>query len=127
MSENNIKDLVQRLQLIPHPEGGFYRETYRSIGEIPGTSGFPSGRNYATSIYFLITHEKFSALHRIRSDETWHFYEGDPIEIIELDPSGNSIHTFLGEPGKMNFQHTVPAGNWFGSRVKDGGVFSLVG
>lgn len=121
---NSPDTIVEALQLSPHPEGGWYRETYRSIERFPGSGEFPQGRNHCTSIYFLIAAGAFSALHRIKSDETWHFYKGDPIEIIELDEQGNLIRTVLGHG---QYQYTVPAGNWFGSRVYGEGSWSLVG
>jgi uncharacterized protein len=127
-----IEELVKRLELLPHPEGGFYREIYRSEEKIPGI-GLPDrffgDRNFATGIYFLIEKNNFSALHRIKSDEIWHFYEGDALEVIEIDLKGNLISTVVGRDlnkGEV-FQYTVKAGHWFGSRVKAGGNFSLVG
>lgn len=118
------EELVSILNLTPHPEGGWYRETYRSNEGFPGVGEFPEGRSHCTSIYFLITSDGFSALHRIKSDETWHFYAGDPIEIVELDEHGNLIQTVLGDGA---YQYTVPSGNWFGSRVYAQGRWSLVG
>jgi predicted cupin superfamily sugar epimerase len=117
-------ELIESLQLLPHPEGGWYRETYRSEMSFDGDGPFPNGRNIATAIYFMITADGFSALHRIKSDETWHFYDGDPFEIIEITPGGNLISTCI---GKGLYQYTVPKGNWFGSRVLHGGKWSLVG
>jgi predicted cupin superfamily sugar epimerase len=119
--------LIRLLQLLPHPEGGYYRETYRSESSIDVNG---KKRNYCTGIYFLLEKDNFSALHRIKSDELWHFYAGDPLEIIEINPSGNLTITTLGEKDQVNFQYCVKAGNWFGSRVKSGGpavAGSLVG
>lgn len=119
----NADHYIKSLDLLPHPEGGYYRETYRSKDsiELPATGG---KRNYSTAIYFLLKQGNFSAFHRIKSDELWHFYAGDPLEIIEIDLTGQLKITEL---GKHNFQYCVPAGNWFGSRVKNSGNFSLVG
>src|SRR5688500_14246369 len=70
---------IARLGLQPHPEGGWYAETYRSSGRHSGEhENFPAGRSFATAIYFLLAAGAFSALHRIRSDEVWHFYAGAP-------------------------------------------------
>ena len=114
---------IKTLSLLPHPEGGYYKETYRSKESID-IKGFDGKRNYSTAIYFLLEKDNFSALHKLKSDELWHFYAGDPLEVIEIDTQGQLKITEL---GKDNFQYCVPAGNWFGSRVKNGGEFSLVG
>ena len=127
-----VENLVKHLQLLPHPEGGFYKEVYRSSETIAQTAlpqRFPGERCFATSIYFLIEKNNFSALHKIKSDETWHFYAGDALEVIEIDEAGKLTSTSVGnklENGEV-FQYTVKANTWFGSRVKAGGNFSLVG
>jgi hypothetical protein len=126
-----IDYLVKTLKLSPHPEGGFYKETYRSAEKIDTSvnQAFPSGRNFATAIYFLIGKNNFSALHKIKSDETWHFYYGDALEVVEIDKQGEVKITLLGNKiheGEV-FQYTVKANTWFGSRVRQGGLFSLVG
>ncbi len=124
--------LVSQLELEPHPEGGFYKETYRAAGIIAQGAlpqEFEGSRNFATAIYFLIEKNNFSALHKIKSDETWHFYYGDALEVIELDDAGNLKTTRIGpglDRGEV-FQYTVKANTWFGSRVANGGAFSLVG
>jgi hypothetical protein len=121
-------DYVNSLQLLPHPEGGFYKEMYRSAESFIPT-GFTEERHYCTAIYFLIEKFNFSALHRIKSDETWHFYAGQALEVIEIDSAGVLRQTLIGAElaeGEV-FQYTVPAGHWFGSRVRKGGDFSLVG
>lgn len=117
----NAAHYIKTLELLPHPEGGYYKETYRSEGTIPLTQG---ERNYSTAIYFLLEKNNFSAFHKIKSDELWHFYAGDILEVIEITASGELKITELGPD---HFQYCVPAGNWFGSRVKQGGSFSLVG
>jgi predicted cupin superfamily sugar epimerase len=127
----SIDKLVIDLNLTPHPEGGFYREIFRSEGIFPVSddSAFPSGRNYSTAIYFLLTDGNFSALHRIRSDETWHYYNGDPTLVVEITPEGKLIQTVLGpyiDQGQV-FQYTVKAGHWFGSMVANNGTYSLTG
>lgn len=110
-----IQEIVQKLDLKPHPEGGFYAETYRSP--------------HSTAIYFLITPGNFSALHRIKSDELWHFYLGDPITLVEMNEQGDVKKTVIGsgiEKGETP-QYVVPAGAWFGSFLNEGGKFALVG
>ncbi len=117
----NAHHYIKTLELLQHPEGGYYKETYRSEGSVSLTQ---SERNYSTAIYFLLEKNNFSAFHKIKSDELWHFYTGDILEVIEITKQGKLKITEL---GPCNFQYCVPAGNWFGSRVKKGGNFSLVG
>jgi uncharacterized protein len=123
-----VSYLVESLNLLPHPEGGYYKETYRS-NDTSSFTNFNGERNIATSIYFLIESANFSALHKIKSDETWHFYYGDALEVIEIDLQGKLSITSVGSHLKAGevFQYTVKANHWFGSRVKQGGSFSLVG
>ncbi len=122
------QDFVEALQLQAHPEGGWFAEHYRSPLNIE-TAGFEGSRSAATSIYFLLKGGQFSALHRIKSDEIWHFYEGGTLEIIEIDLSGKLVATRLGRnfPDGEKFSYTVKAGHWFGSRPAPGSEFSLVG
>jgi predicted cupin superfamily sugar epimerase len=127
-----VETLVEELNLLPHPEGGYYKETYRSEGKITQaclSSDFKGDRNIATGIYFLIEKGNFSALHKIKSDETWHFYYGDALEVIEISEQGNLSITQIGSnilKGET-FQYTVRANTWFSSRVFGNGNFSLVG
>jgi len=125
-------DWIQRLDLQAHPEGGFYRETHRSGMCFPGDGGsavFPAGRSHSTAIYFLLEQGNFSAFHRIRSDEIWHFYVGDGLLIHVIDADGEYSCLQLGAnlPEGQLPQAVVPAGCWFASEVVPGGVFSLVG
>ncbi|MEP3386875.1 MAG: cupin domain-containing protein [Reichenbachiella sp.] len=119
---------IERLELEPHPEGGFFKETYRSSVSAEFTD-FPSGRNVSTGIYFFLTSENFSAFHRIKSDEMWHFYAGDALSISVIDKNGKANEIILGldlEKGQVP-QAVVPANCWFASKVKDGGEYGLVG
>jgi Uncharacterized conserved protein len=119
---------IEKLQLATHIEGGAFREVYRSsMTVVP--DGFPGERNYATSIYFLLQQHQFSAFHRIKSDETWHFYYGDALIVYEIDRSGQLIEHHLGnEPDKgQQFQCAIAAGNWFAARVAEGGAYTLCG
>ena len=129
MSILTVSEYVKLLNLKPHPEGGYYSESYRSSQHFEGSGEFPAGRKWATAIYFLIEKGNFSAFHRIKSDETWHFYAGDPLEVIEIDSRGEIKTTLVGSDihNGMQFQYTVPAGLWFASRVYGEGNFSLVG
>ena len=124
--------LISSLELQPHPEGGYFRETYRSdarisAADLPWTSS--SGRNAATSIYYLLEGRDFSAFHRIAQDEIWHFYEGSVVEIHMIDPGGKYRIQCLGRDignGEIH-QFTVPANCWFAARLKDHSSYSLVG
>lgn len=113
---SNAASLVAELKLAPHPEGGFFRETYRAAATLPGTS-----RSVSTAILYLLGAGQRSKLHRIDADEVWHFHRGDPLEVIELTPNGARITRLSFE----HPQHVVPAGLWFGARPV--GEYSLVG
>ena len=123
---------IEQLQLIAHPEGGFYKETYRSPGVITGDclpQDFVGDRHYATAIYFLLREGDFSAFHRIRSDECWHFYDGGTLLIHVIDAQGVYSCIRLGrniQEGEV-FQFVVPAGAWFASEPAADSFFSLVG
>ena len=121
-------EYVKGLSLQPHPEGGWYAENFRSEMRIH-PPGFSGARNALTSIYFLLEAGNFSALHRIKSDEIWHFYDGDALEIVEIDPLGVLKITCLGRNLHRQelLSYTVKAGHWFGSRPAAGSSFSLVG
>lgn len=127
-----IDYIRKHLNLLPHPEGGFYKEVYRSKETIPLSAlpkGYSGDRNHSTSIYFLLTSDNFSAFHRIKQDEIWNFYTGDPLYVHVIDPEGNYTRHELGldfENGAQP-QFVVPGGCWFASSVKEGGQFSLVG
>ncbi len=121
------KDYIQQLQLILHPEGGYYKETYRSPLEI-SVEGFDDLRSISTSIYFLLEKGQESALHRIKSDEIWFHQDGDCLEIIEIDEDNEEVITHLGKnmiQGEV-LQHIVKAGRWFGARLKSESSFCLV-
>ena len=84
MSNNNAAVWIKKLGLLPHPEGGYYKETYRSAVSYK-FEGFESIRDVSTGIYFMLTKGNFSAFHKIKSDEMWHFYDGDPVSIFVID------------------------------------------
>jgi len=124
-----IDELVKQLGLLPHPEGGFYSETYRSAGGYDLTGEIKGYRSYSTAIYFLLTKGNFSALHKIKSDEVWHFYLGDPVHIHSINPEGEYRCTILGNDfskGEIP-QYVVPAAWWFGSESVGETGYSLVG
>lgn len=126
------KDWVQHLEMLPHPEGGYYKETYKS-GELISLDGLPdrfSGpRSMGTAIYFLLEKEDFSAFHRLKADEAWHFYDGSTICIHQIDSEGNYTKQLLGKDlhSEAVPQTVVPAGTWFAAEVLDKSSFALVG
>jgi uncharacterized protein len=122
---------IEQLLLLPHPEGGFYKETYRSSETIAGQhlpSRYGHDRSLSTSIYFLLRSEDRSVFHRLTSDEIWHFYAGTAATIYFIDDSGVSEH-LVGdriEKGEF-FQVIIPAGTWFSAEVKTPDSYCLVG
>ena len=130
--QNGIHKIIDYLGLIPHPEGGYFKETYRS-GHILKGSALPANmkgdRNCSTAIYYLLTSDSFSAFHRIKQDEIWHFYAGSPIEIHMINNDGEYNKICLGlELAKGVFpQFTVAANTWFAANIKDNNSYGLVG
>lgn len=127
-----IQTIIKSLNLLPHPEGGYYKETYRSQESIAQSAlpdKFNSERNYCTGIYFLLTSDNFSAFHRIKQDEMWHFYEGSALYVHIIDEAGKYSRVEVGmdlDNGQQP-QFVVPAGSWFASSVKNKNSYSLVG
>lgn len=121
---DRVKELVKQLQLLPHPEGGFYKETYRSLQSIDTEAG---PRNLCTVIYFLLTSENISKFHRIKSDEHWFWHEGDSLTIHLLSEKGHE-KIGLGPVDKLgNFpQQVVKANTIFGSTVDTEDSYVLV-
>lgn len=122
---------IEYLQLAPHPEGGFYKETYRSQGFIAADCLDDSrgNRNFSTAIYFLLEEGDFSAFHRIKSDECWHYYDGGTLLIHVIYDTGKYACVRLGrnmQEGEV-FQFVVPAGAWFASEPAQDSFFALVG
>jgi len=122
---------IEKLGLIPHPEGGFYREVYRSTGSIPGEA-LPDRfgkqpRPFGTSIYFMLTGDGVSRFHRINQDEIWNHHNGFGLHIHVIEPGGGyAMHALGTGPGETP-QLTVQAGFYFGAEVNGKGAFSLVG
>jgi predicted cupin superfamily sugar epimerase len=123
---------IAHLGLAPHPEGGHFRETYRAA---EGTDGahlparYGGARPHGTAIYFLLRAGEISALHRIKSDEIWHFYAGGPLVVSVIHPDGEHRDVALGaDPNHGHVpQAVVPAGSWFGATLRPGAVYALVG
>ncbi len=130
--ERRIEKIVQKLDMKPHPEGGFFKETYRSKGVVPKealSDEFGAQRNFCTAIYFLLTADNFSAFHRIKQDEIWHFYEGNAIDIHVIDVHGVYEKHVVGmdiDNGEFP-QLVVPAGAWFASGLSKQNGYALVG
>ena len=133
MNSRDAKYWIEKLRLEPHPEGGYFRQTYKAELRIalaeeyrpvekPATRVQPVSpelRAASTAIHFLLEAENFSAFHRLRSDEMWHFYAGSPLIVHEIDPEGAYSSLLLGndpEAGQL-FQAVVKAGCWFASEI----------
>ncbi len=117
----NAGELIRLLGLKPlDREGGFYRETYRAAGP---------GRPASTAIYYLLTADTCSRLHRLPQDEVFHFYLGDPVEQVVLRPDGSGEVRVLGPDlaAGMTPQAVVPGGCWQGARLRSGGAWALMG
>ena len=127
-----VQQLRQHYQMQPHPEGGYFLQTYKSFGSIPSSvlpEGFSGPRPFSTAIYFLLEQGNFSAFHRIRSDECWHFYEGQCLLVHILNPEG-LLRTIRLGPDIANgelYQYVVPANCWFASEPAPGSIYSFVG
>ncbi len=128
----DARQWIKYLQLLPHPEGGYFRETYRSEEFIPRSSlpeRFSGARSFSTAIYFLLAGTDFSALHRIKSDEVWHFYDGSSLTVHVIDPQGDYSALKVGRniaAGEMP-QAVVKAGSYFGATVNDIESYALAG
>ncbi len=121
-------DVVRVLNLKPHVEGGFFRETHRSTAIYEPGPPYVGPRSAGTTIYYLLTAGTYSSLHRLPGDEVFHFYLGDPVETLVLRPDGTSDVVVLGSDlNTMNLQHVVPGGAWQGSRLVAGGSWGLLG
>ncbi len=130
--QHTVRELVEKFQLVPHPEGGFYKEMYRSQEVIDKASlpdRFLGDRHFATAIYFLLEKNNFSAFHRIQSDECWHFYAGQTLHVHVIHLNGEYEKIALGNNINQGetFQAMVPAGSWFASETAPGSDFSFVG
>lgn len=127
--------LIEHFDLMPLPiEGGYFRQTYRTEETVPRAAlpaRYAGDKTFCTAIYYLLTSspDSFSALHRLPTDEIYHFYLGDPVEMLLLHPAGRSQQVILG-PDVLNgqqVQFVVPRGVWQGSRLVAGGRFALLG
>jgi hypothetical protein len=126
------KQVIELLDLRPLPvEGGHFRQTYAASRTIDLGPPHAQARPFSTAIFYLLTNEpgSFSAIHRLPGDEVYHFYLGDPVEMLLLHPDGRSEITLLGQDiaSGQHLQVVVPAGSWQGCHLVEGGVFALTG
>jgi len=123
---------IKKLHLARHPEGGYYREIYRSAETIPKEAlpdRYDGSRAFSTSIYYLLPGNEVSYFHRLKSDEVWHFYQGSPVSLFVISPAGEYVETNLGpdfDSGQVS-QTVIPAGHWLGAAVRTRGSYALVG
>ncbi len=127
-----VQNLVQQFNMLPHPEGGYYKETYRSaeiINKDALPNRFDGNRYFSTAIYFLLEQGNFSAFHKIKSDECWHFYAGQSLLVYVLNPNGTLDIIRVGNniAAGETFQYVVPANCWFASEPAPASDFSFVG
>jgi predicted cupin superfamily sugar epimerase len=128
----DAKYWIAALGLERHPEGGYFRQTYRAemmIAREALPAGYTGPRAASTAIYFLLDADAFSAFHRLRSDEVWHFYAGAPVAVHVINPAGEYATILLGNDPAAGerFQAVVSAGCWFASHVEDWKSWALVG
>ncbi len=123
---------IEKLGLVAHPEGGYFCEAYKTAGQVAKeclSPGYPGPRSCASLIYYLLKGGRFSALHRLKSDEIWHFYAGSPLSLFVIGLDGNLAQRKLGgDPEKGEaFQVLVNGGEWFGAIVDEPESFTLAG
>lgn len=129
----SAKEIQEFLKLQPLPvEGGYFAEMYRSQSTLTQRSlplGYSGERALSTAIYYMLTPDTFSAMHRLKGDEVYHFYLGDPAEMLILNPDGSGETLVMGQDIVlgMRLQHVVRGGSWQGSRLVPGGKFALLG
>jgi predicted cupin superfamily sugar epimerase len=122
-------EIIARLALAPHPERGYFAETYRASVTVVAPS-HPAARAAGTAIYFLVTSDgPATYLHRLLSDEVFHLYEGGPLDILRLAPDGRAdvAHLGLDLAAGERPQIVIPAGTWFGTELRPGASHCLVG
>ncbi|GAB5563027.1 MAG: cupin domain-containing protein [Winogradskyella sp.] len=128
----SVSEIIKKLDLQPHPEGGYFKELYRSdevMNKSTLSDEFEGDRNYSTSIYYLLESKDFSAFHRINQDEIWHFYLGSTIELHIISKTGDLKTIEIGNNlnnGELP-QVIVPKHHWFAAKVKEPKSFALVG
>src|SRR5262245_14356350 len=127
------EQIIERLKLVPLTiEGGYFRETYRAPLSVPAGAlprSYNGDRNVSTAIYYLLTPNTFSAIHVVKSDEVFHFYAGDAVEMLQLGPDRNARVVIMSNDLAAGHepQLVVPAGIWQGCRLVLGGKWALMG
>ncbi|RCH55283.1 cupin domain-containing protein [Mucilaginibacter hurinus] len=116
---------INTLQMQPHPEGGYYKEVFRSPREVV-RKGEDALKKACTSIYYLLQAGDYSGFHRLQSDEIWCFHKGEALHIHVLDNAGQLITHELSDAETGSFSLVIPAGLWFASEVAAPQGFSLV-
>jgi predicted cupin superfamily sugar epimerase len=129
---DTLATLIETLQLQPHPEGGYYKETYRSKDIITKDALpeiFNGNRNHSTGIYYLLESKDFSAFHRINQDEMWHFYKGDALILTMISDKGELTTIKIGNDIANDEipQAVVPKGYWFAAKVEQPESYALLG
>lgn len=129
---NTVNQLISQYDLLPHPEGGYYKETYRSNEIVPADalpSRFGGDRSFSTAIYFLLENGNFSAFHKIKSDECWHFYAGQTLLVHIIHANGEWQTVKLGSNAMAGelYQFVVPANCWFASEPAEATTFAFTG
>lgn len=128
---NSVDHWISHLGLLPHPEGGFYKETFRSPEIIKAdhlSERYRGERNFSTAIYFLLRSQDRSIFHRIKSDELWHFYQGSTLLIYVLTAEGLKIHRLGANINEGDsLQVLIPANSWFGALVEKTDSYALCG
>ena len=122
------QDIIAHLDLQPHPEGGHFKETYRSQSSME-LDDYQGKRNYSTAIYYLVSSGVISAFHKIKQDEMWHFYTGSTLELHIISKQGSYKTVLIGnrfELGEVP-QYVIKGGAYFAARVVPSGTYSLVG
>ncbi len=129
---NEIQKLITKLELVPHPEGGYFKEIYRSDDYIKKDflpARYSQKRVFSTSIYYLLSENQVSHFHRLRSDETWHFYSGSPLIIHCINKNSAYEQIKIGSLFSENIfpQYTIKHGTWFAAEVSEKNSYSLIG
>ena len=121
--------LIDLLDLKPHPEGGYFKETYRSSGQILKSNNGQTDRSFSTAIYYMLVPGTCSKFHKLSSDEIFHFYLGDPVTWVLLGARGGKKKVVMGSGlGQgQELQLVIPAGTWFGGYLNEGGHYALMG
>lgn len=127
----DAQSIIQSLDLTAHPEGGYFRETYRSADTLAGSAlpdRYKGSRSVSTSIYFLLPVDQHSAFHRLATDELWYYNLGSAVTVFMIHPDGSYEETTLGPDLSAGhvMQAVIPAGTWFGAKVSDASGFVLV-